>query len=113
MSSKCYLRASITFLDTSLAGASVAEVARSYRPLLKLNDGNSTSCIFARIGDGLGTLTLDTPYEVLIDLRLHRQIEQFYGMPIHEILPIGKDLEIVTTDRVVARGRAEEILEEL
>lgn len=111
MSSKCYLKASIKFLDPSLEGADLAEVARFYRPLLRLDDDNSTSCIFAKIGDGFGVLTLNTQYDVLIDLRMRTQIEKFSGKRIQEIIPVGKDLEIVTIDRTVARGRAVEILE--
>jgi hypothetical protein len=112
MSSKSYLKASIKFLDPSLDGASLAEIARSYRPLLKLHGEYLTSCFFEKIGDGTGTMKLDTPYEVLISLHMRKQMEEFIGKSIQEILPVGRDLEIVTTiDRTVAKGRAEGILE--
>ena len=57
-------------------------------------------------------MKLDTPYEVLISLHMRSQIEEFIGKSIQEILPAGRDLEIVTTaDRIVAKGQVEEILE--
>jgi hypothetical protein len=111
MSSKSYLKASIKFFDSSLDGGGLAKIARSYRPLLKLNDEYLTSCFFEKIGDGFGTMKLDTSYEVLISLHMRKQMEEFIGKLIHEILPVGRDLEIVTADRTVAKGKVEGILE--
>lgn len=111
-SKKTYLKASVKFLDPSLEGGSLAEIACFYRPLLKLHDGYLTSCFIEKIDDGSGAMKLDTPYEVLISLHMRSQIEEFIGKSIQEILPAGRDLEIVTTaDRIVAKGQVEEILE--
>lgn len=111
MSSKCYLKASIKFIDPSLDGGSLAEIAKFYRPLLKLYDEHMTSCFFEKIGDGVGMMSLDATYGVLISLHMREQIEDFIGKPIQEILPIGRTLEIVTLDRTVARGVVDGIVE--
>ena len=111
-SKKTYLKASVRFLDLSLEGGDLAEIARFYRPLLKLHGDCLTSCFFEKIGVGSGAMRLDTSYDVLISLHMHSQMVEFIGKSIQEILPVGRNLEIVTTlGRTVAEGRVEEIFE--
>lgn len=111
MSSKTYLKASVKFLDPSLDGANLAEVARFYRPLLKVSGDEMTSCFFEKIGDGVGVMKLDTFYEVLISLHMRTYIEQAIGRSIWEAFPVGRELEIVTIHRTVAVGAVEGIIE--
>lgn len=85
MSSETYLKASVTFLNPTLDGANLGEVARSYRPLLRVEGDQLTSCSFEKIGDGASAMKLHTPYAVLISLHLRRQIEEFFDKSIREI----------------------------
>lgn len=111
MSSKTYLKASVKFLDPSLDGANLAEVARFYRPLLKVDGDKLTSCFFEKIGDGIGAMKLNTVYEVLISLHMRDYIEQAIGKSVSETFPVGMTLEIVTIQRTVATGTVEGIVE--
>ena len=112
MSSKTYLRATLTFFEPSLRGGLLDEIAYSYRPLMNLVGEQRTSCHFERIGPGGGVMALGVPYEVLIKLTMRNSIEEHYGKSIHEFFPTDRDLTLtVIPERVVAEGKVIGIVE--
>ena len=113
MSSNAYLVAAIRFLDPTLADGDIAEIARHYRPLLKLHDEYFTSCVFERIGDGRGRLALGNPILTVIRLPAREQIEAYLGRSMQEIFPRGSLVELVANDIVVANGQAQALLDSL
>lgn len=112
MSSKIYLKATLTFLEPSLQGGLLDDIAYSHRPLMNLVGEQRTSCHFERIGPGRGVMVLGVPYEVLIKLTMRDSIEEHYGKSIYELFPTDRDLTLtVVPERVVAEGKVIGIVE--
>jgi len=104
MSSRKILVVSVKFLESSLEGKDLSDVAKYYRPLLRVEGEHMTSCFFERIGDGNGPMKLGFPYEATIFLNMAEQIEAFFGKPIGDIFPEGSRIELLAGNKVVAQG---------
>ena len=103
MSSKT-LRASIQFVDPSLEGKDLSEIARHYQPHLRVQDDYLTSCFFERIGEGEGVMKLGLPYLTDIHLRFAEEWEALLGIAIEDVFFDGRRIELVAVNKVVASG---------
>ncbi|MDR2016095.1 MAG: hypothetical protein LBP90_00570 [Burkholderiales bacterium] len=109
MFSSFFLKAHVFFLDETVGGRhGYASGSGIYRPLLKVDDNYQTSCCI--VSESEADMETGQFYNVMIELLLWKQAENYLGVKLQDRLKKGKQIHIYEVDRIVAVGVVEEVI---